>query len=455
MVKNKIYLKSPVILQNFLLSGRGVLYNYLRKGAIFKKISSELMQTQYFDRQDLEKWQTEKLISLVGHAFENVPYYNRVFKKFKLTPQDIRGIEDLCKLPLLTKEDIRKNPEDFLAKNIKRPFLNKAFTSGTSGKPLRLYRDLYSINFESAIWWRQRQWAGVDFTDRIAILREEPIVPINKKDPPFWRHSVLENTLYLSSYHLCEKNTLSYSKAIEDFAPTAIEAEPSSLYLLAGFMKKKNLIPSIPIKAVFTSSEVLLKKHKSLIEEVFGARVFDFYGNAERVAAIGTCEHGRYHVLPEYGIAEFLPVDRISGKLEIIGTSLHNYAMPLLRYRTGDLIKLSDARCECQRNFREVGKIDGRVVDFLISADGRATVEACCLALDGIEHIVESQIIQERLDRIRIKFLPAEGFSAADQEKMVKNIKTFMGTEVDVILEKTREFIDDRRTKFRPFISLV
>ena len=456
MSKNKVYEKSLGLLQDFLLTGRGFLYNFLRHGRVFRRVLSELESIEHFDADKIKEWQNKKLSLLMRHSYENVPYYNRIFKKLGIIPADIKDMEDLKKLPFLTKEDVRRNPEDFLARNINRFFVTKNFTSGTSGKPLKLYRDLYSINFENAIVWRQRRWGGLDFSDRIGVIREEQIAPFEVKKPPFWRYSMAEKKLFLSAYHLSEENVSYYVKAIKDFKPKAIEAEPSLLYILARLIKKQGISSgTFSIKSIFTSSEMLLDMHRQLIEEVFGARIYDFYGNAERVAAIGMCEKGNYHVLPEYGITEFLSLYDQPGKAEIVGTALHNYAMPLLRYRTGDMVELLDSDCACNRKFRTIKKIKGRISDFLICKDGRIAVDACYLTLKGVDNIMQSQIIQENLDTIRIKFVPGENFSKRDKDKIINNIKAYMGPDIGVILEENHEFVKDRTTRFRPFISKV
>jgi phenylacetate-CoA ligase len=457
MFKSKPYIKSPVFIQNIILTARGGLYKFFRQGRMFRNIFNELETTQYMDETGLKDWQDNKLRLMVEHVYKNVPYYKRLFKELGVLPGDIKSAGDLKILPFLTKEELRKNPEDFLPVCVNRTMISKNFTSGSSGKPLKLYRDLYSINFENAVLWRQKQWAGIKFSDRIAVLREELIVPFDNKKPPFCRYSAFENKMFISSYHLGSENVKHYVKAMEDFKPLAIEAEPSSLYILARFIKDKGFCPlSFSVKAVFTSSEALLDKHKALIEEVFGGRVYDFYGNGERVAAIGTCEKGAYHVIPEYGITEFLPLDNNSGRAEIVGTNLHNYAMPLLRYRTGDVVEISDSKCGCGRKFQAVKKIEGRLADFLIAHNGELVyVDACYLMLQGVNNLMETQIIQEDLNNIRIKFIPGENFSKDDEEKLKSNVKMYMGDSVNVILENSREFLYDKSSKFRPFISNV
>jgi len=458
MVGNDLYRNPNYIIENIFLSGRGLLYNFLRKGRTFKRIFSELEYTQYLDPDEIKEWQEKRLFKLLMHAYQNVPYYNRIFKKLGLRPEDIKGCKDLEKLPVLTKEDVRKNYSELLARNIPRYLMKKVFTSGTSGKPLKLYRDLYSINFENAIVWRQKRLAGVDFSDRFAVLREEHIVPFHVTQAPFWRYSIFEKKLFLSAYHLKRENVPYYVKALKDFRPVAIEAEPSLLYILARLICSEGLRLDIPsLKAIFTSSEILTENYRDLINKVFKVPIYDFYGNAERVAAIGMCERHNYHIIPEAGIVEFLPV--AGGKdligMEIVGTGLHNYAMPLIRYKTGDVVHLADFSCACGRHSQVIEKINGRMSDFLITSDGRIAIDVCYMALKGLDNIEESQIIQEDIDKILVKVVPARDFSNRDRELLINNIRSFMGIKTQVFVKEVSAIVENRENKFRPFISKV
>ena len=456
MLENNIYKKSPIMLQDFFITGRGFLYNFLRQGRIFRRIVSELEKTQYFDESKMKEWQNKKLNLLVKYAYKNVPYYNSLFKKLKINPDDIKAVEDIKKLPLLTKEDVRKNSDDLLSRSANKIFLNWDFTSGTAGKPLRFYRDLYSINFENAVLWRQKKWGGIDFPDRIAVLRDEQVVPFDVKKPPFWKYSGPERKIFLSAYHICKKNTPDYVKAIEDFKPTAIEARAASLYSLSKLIKKKGISLRVSsVKAIFTSSEILLPEYKDLIEGVFNAPVYDYYGSTERVTAIHMCEYMAYHVVPEYGITEFLPLDDKSGKMEIVGTGLHNYAMPLLRYRTGDIVQLSEKDCKCGRKFKVVQRIEGRLSDFFTLRDGRIISEVY-FVLQGLRSVIrESQIIQEDFDRIRLKFVPVNGFSKKDENRIKANVKKYFGADTELILDSRGTLTEKNTVKFRPFVSYV
>ncbi|MEK6733186.1 MAG: hypothetical protein AABY55_06115 [Candidatus Omnitrophota bacterium] len=456
MLKSKIYKNSPVFIQNSLLTARGFMYKVLRESGAFRSMLSELEQTQHYTDSEMQEWQNERLVRLVRHAYENVPYYNRLFKKMKLLPGDIKNAEDLKKLPFLTKEDVRVNINDITAKNIKKAFVEKTSTSGSSGKPLTLYRDIYSVVFENALLWRQRRWIGVDMTDRIAVLRSEQIVPFEAEKPPFWRYSVSEKRLLLSSYHLRRNNAEYYIEALNRFKPAAIFAIPGVIYALAKLAEEEGLLPFIfSVKAVFTSSDMIRPGYKETIERTFGGAIYDLYGSTERAAAIGMCEYKTYHVFPENGIIEFVPVSNGSGAMEIVGTNLHNYVMPLLRYRTGDLAEISSTPCRCGRCFTAVKKMQGRIADFMVSRSGVILMEGSYLLLKGVENIVESQIIQEDIERIKVKFIPADNFSERDRNKIIENAKFYLGPGVHVVFEEVEDIRKQGFCKFRPFISHI
>ncbi|MBU1061873.1 MAG: hypothetical protein KJ952_04045, partial [Candidatus Omnitrophica bacterium] len=337
---------------------------------MFKKILRDLEKSQYYSEEELRRLQNEKLRRMVKHSYENVPYYRRLFKRLSLRPSDFKDISDLDKLPFISKKDVKGNSEDFLAVNMNRFFIRKVFTSGTTGSPLRLYRDLYSINFEHAIVKRQYRWAGFDSNQRKVILRSNPIVAPNIKRRSFWRRDFFQKSLFVSAYHLSKENISYYFDKIKEYKPVALETVPSAGYLMAKLLNLKG--KHLDFKYVFTSSEVLMPHQKAFIEMEFGTKIFDHYGTAERVSAIGMCERQNYHIYPEYAITELVPLEDKKGYFEVVGTTLNNFAMPLLRYKTDDIVTLSSERCPCGRNFQRVGSIYGRKTDTCFATkDGR------------------------------------------------------------------------------------
>lgn len=397
---------------------------YLRNRRLFFKCLKELEETEKYSFQELQEYQNEKLKRIIKIAYENVPFYRKIFIEKKLTPRDIGTIEDLQKLPFIDKQKVQENFSDFRNKKFKG-FVSKGYTTGTTGSPGIFLRDLFSINFENAALWRQYRWAGKNFGSRRVTLRGEKIFPSGKKEPPFWRYNHFSRELIMSSYHLSDKNLCFYIEKIKKYKPFDLDAYPSTAYILANFCKRFNV--DLNFSAVFTSSEMLLDYQREEIESTFGCKVFDSYGNAERVAAIGECEYGVCHEMSDYSIIEYLPQEQ--GQYQIVGTTLHNFVMPLIRYKTEDVVFLDGNKsCNCGRGFREINSILGRNEDIIITPDGR---KIACLnnLFKGVEFLKDAQLIQRALDFIEVNIVVTGRYSKAYENIILKKLHEYIGTE--------------------------
>lgn len=448
----QFYINSPISVQKSIVFFHGLGLKLLREGRLFKKILTELEESQYYSEEELKELQRERLRLIIRHAYENVPYYRRLFKKLHLRPSDFKGLSDLEKLPVIAKQDVRKNPEDFLAANAHKHFIREVFTGGTTGSPLKVYRDLYCINFENAILKRQQRWAGFHAGQKKVVLRSSTIVPSGVKKPPFWRYDFFQNSMMVSAYHLSKENIGHYVRAILKYRPLALEVVPSSGYLMAKLSHLKDM--KLNFKFIFTSSEIIMEHQKSFMQSQFGGRVFDHYGTAERVSAIGMCEKGNYHIYPEYGVTELLPLPDKKGCFEIVGTALNNFAMPLLRYKTDDVVTPSSQRCSCGRNFPVIERIDGRKTDkFFVKRDGRIISLFCSIPSIDSKGIIEMQLVQEDLDTIRIKVVAGDGYSFSDESMLKKNVKNYLGDDLKVHIERVPFIPRASSGKFRQFVS--
>ena len=430
---------------NLLLKDYGTLA--FKRGKQFHQLLSQLEQTETLNKEALIKYQNYHLRKIVTYAYETVPYYQNLFKQLNITPADIQTSQDLAILPLLTKEEIRGRELEFVSNKTKLKF--KTNTSGTTGKPLKLYRDLFSINFENATLWRQKHWAKFEWKDKIATLRGQLVVESDRAQPPFWQYLPVQKKLVMSSYHLCDQFIPAYLEKLRSFQPAAIEGYPSSVYKLARYMEINRVDP-LRVKAVFTSSEMLFDYQKEVITKYFG-QVFDHYGNAERVAYFGMCEFGNYHYGMDYSIVEFLPTQR-QGIEQIVGTTLHNFAMPLLRYVTGDLVQRSDQVCPCGRHFPVVKTIEGREDDYIITPSGK-WIGRLSVVFRNIPNLVESQVIQEQLDYVRVLIVTTADFNHHDEEILKQKLWERLGSEIKIDLQKVQEIKRTKQGKSKLVVS--
>ena len=453
------YEKMPILAQNVLLSMYGYLIQRERYGIDFKKNSDFLNKSQFYSIQEFREYQREHLLSLIKHAYENVPYYNEKFKAIKLLPIDIKDICDLHKIPILTRSDIHNNFEKLIAKNIKRKKLKMGHTSGTTGSPLEFLWDHNLIVMTNGVHWRQRNWASLNFGDKFAVLLGRVTVPIKQKSPPFWRYNFTHKQLWMSSFHLTKDNLKYYVDKLDTFKPVVLEGYPSTMYILAKYLDSQNII--FPVKAVLTSSETLYPQQREIIEKIFSCKIFDYYGMAERVVFATECEkHEGQHLNMEYGITELISKDGESvedGTIgRIVATGLHNYGMPLIRYKTGDVSAIKNIKCSCGREMPLLENVTTKAEDIVTTKDGRyISSSALTHPFKPLQNIAESQIIQEKIDNLTIKIVKRAEYCDNDTKYLLNEFKKRLGDEIQIQIQFVDEIPKTKTGKFRWVISKV
>jgi len=443
------------------LSAKGYAIRRLRAGNEFDRVNEELEESQWHSRAMLRDMQNAKLRAIIAHAYENVPYYKGLFDRHGIKPADIDNVADLVKVPTLSRDTIRANPSDFLARNYPRRLLASGWTTGTTGAPLCVRRTLTSIIFDKATLARQRRWAGLELYDRsVAVWGTawgNVIVPQDATSPPYWRYNAADNQLLFSYYHLSDSRLPAYVAKLKAFRPAFIEGFPSTMLAFARFLKRQG--ETVPVRAILTSSEPLYRSHRHEIEEAFQAKVFDYYGHAERTVTAAECGHANMHVNQEYGVLEILQGEKpvASGERgEIVGTGLNNYGMPLIRYRTGDVSRLVESCCLCGRESPLLGAIDGRVADFIRTPDGRLMPgDSVMEAFYGLDNIKESQVVQEAVDHIVIKLVKDDTAMPVDTARLRSNLQRCLGGDIRITLEYAESLWKEGEIKKRWVVSKI
>jgi phenylacetate-CoA ligase len=431
------------------LTLRGYVRRRLRRGRTFRRILCEMEERQTWSPAQISVYQEQRLSELLLVAATSVPFYREFFQREHIDVRATPPREVLARIPVLRKSVVRQNPEQFLNGSVPRWRLTKAYTSGTTGTPLICYRDLYSITFEHAMIWRQWRWAGFGFHDRRATLRGDLVIPTSQTHPPFWKLNHGEDQMIMSSYHLGEPTIRHYVEALDHFKPKAIEGYPSSVYLLACALRQAPRAP-YPMAGVFTSSETLAAQQREVIEDVFQCRVFDLYGNTERTVAVGSCAHGSYHIFSDYGLVELEPVAGTTD-LEIVGTSLCNRAFVLLRYGTDDLAVPGTEPCACRCGFPTLTSIQGRLDCYIHTPDGYS-VGRLDHIYKGVSNVLESQIVQEALDHVVLKVVPADGYNSSDEQLLLKRARERLGPRMKIEVQ----IVDSiPRTSTGKFVAVV
>lgn len=447
-----LYRRAAPALQEHLLAAQSHLRVLLTEQASLRRARQAIGESQWLAPERWQALQLEEARSLALHAARRVPYYRELFGRLGVDPLTWRSLDDLHALPELSRDDVIEAGASLLAEG--GPWLRfKGSTSGTTGRAMLGWRDRASIAVEQAFVERQAAWAGYRPGERRAWLRGDPVVPAHQSDGPLWRLNRAENMLMLSSYHLSPGNGAAYIEALERFDPVLLQAYPSSISYLARWLEEHDRVYRGPsLRGIVTSSETLSPADRQVITERFGCRVFDWYGAFERVAAIGTCEHGNYHVLEDYGCVEFEPNG--DGTANLIGTGFGNRSMPLIRYRADDVVVPADPgyRCPCGRSFRVVERVLGRVDDVIRTPDGRHVVMLDWI-FAGLFGLMEAQVVQEKLDEVRIRIVAGGEFGFADEQALLARALERLGPRVRIRIERVAQIERTRNGKFRQIIS--
>jgi len=454
--KLTIYTKMPLALKSMSIS----IMQGMDKLRFKKWVDSaytELMESQWFSRNELLELQFQRLKKLLIYANENVPYYNRVFKRFGVMPKSMNDFEIMKKIPFLTKDIIRRNFNELISTNIPKSQMFHSHTSGTTGSPLSFYMDLRTQGYYRAHILRHRAWWGFNFKEYTASFGGKTVIPIYQTRPPFWVTDIPDKLIIFSSFHLKPRFMEYMIEYILRTGIKAIKGYPSNLYILAQYLKSRNAY--LPMKFVFTGAEPVYPYMRSLIEERFKCEVSDFYGNSEETARAYECKKHMCHIAMESIYLEIVNEEGSPCKIgeigEIVGTSLTNYAMPFIRYKTGDLSSFVD-NCDCGLSLPVISQVTTKVEDIILSKDSRMVSPSALThpfkPLDPLA-VLKSQIIQRKIGKITVKIVKGPGFSSAQEEMLLRNFRERFGDLLTVKIEFVDEIPKTANGKYRWVIS--
>jgi phenylacetate-CoA ligase len=457
-----VYSASPIWTQNLLLTGFSVMLERERYGGRYAEFQELLSRTEWLSHGELQEYQDERLRAVVAHAYEAVPYYRRIFDERKLKPSDIRGHRDLPKLPLLTRHDIRRHFDDLRSRAVPAKALRTGHTSGTTGTPLTVGYDDETVWMTYAVFDRHYRWAGCRLGkdgNRIAVARGNVIVPLSQRKPPFWRLNSRHHQLLLSAFHMSKTNLPAYFDALEKFQPEVLDGYPSTLYLLARYLQTQGR--TFPLRAAISSSETLYDFQRETIEASFKCRVFDYYALAERVAFSHECDrHEGHHLAMEYGLTEVVGEDgtpQPRGSIgKLVGTGLHNLAMPLIRYVTNDMSSLRTESCSCGRGLELMDDVTTKAEDVLTLRDGRLISPSVLThPFKPLDCIEGSQIVQTAPDEVTVRIVAGSGYSDWHTSHLTTELQQRLGSDVRISIQRVDALEQSPNGKFKWVISKV
>lgn len=447
-----VYNHLPAPARSLAASMRGWYLRSWRYGPETDALVEAALERDHWSPSQWKSYQEDRLAYILHRAATRVPYYREHWQE-RQRNGDNASWEYLENWPILEKEPLRINPQAFVADDCDVRRMFHEHTSGTTGKSLdlwwsrRMVREWYAL-FEA----RWRRWYGISRHDPWAILGGQLVTPVTQKQPPFWAWNAGLNQLYLSSYHLAPELIPHYLDALTRYRIRYLWGYTSALYELALGALDANR-DDLRFEVIITNAEPVTCNQRAIIETAFHSPLRETYGMAEAVAAASECEAGSLHSWPEAGWIEILNgsvTQSFSG--ELLCTGLLNEDMPLIRYKTGDTGTLhpNDHHCNCGRLLPRIESIEGRSDDVLYSVEGRRIGRLDPVFKSRLP-VKEAQIIQETLERFVVRYVPADGFSQADEASIRERLIARVGP-AEVVLEPVNQIPRGPNGKFRAVV---
>ena len=413
----------------------------MRSNILISPFVKEIERLYILSEKELHEACEIKFLNIFSKAVKKSPFYKKLYAEHGISVHDIKSISDISKLPIIDRKMVNHDPTQLLT--VPKLLMSKSHTSGSTGAPLTVYNDYFSVLREQAYFYVFRKRRGFTYGDKLVSLRGDI-----KRDL-FKLKVGISNILYLSCYQINQDTIKKYYDELVSFAPVAIEGFPSALYNMCCLFKENGWTLSIP--KCFTSSETLFDFERKMIEETLNTELFDHYGNTERTIALDEClDHRGYFSQPGYSINEFHDDC-------VITTSLINSSFPLIRYKVDDVITLNLKPSFADSELCIVKSIDGRIEDSIVAKDGSKHGIVYHL-FEGVHHIKLAQIVQKEIGVIQINIVQDGNFSEMEKNKLLKNIDQRIGLEnmecyIDVVDDS--QIIYTTRNKFRQIVSFI
>lgn len=436
-----VYHRLPAPARSAAATLRGLYLRMWRFGPESERLMQEALERDNWPAERWQRWRDERLAYVLHRAATQVPYYREQWAA-RRRRGDGASWELLENWPILEKDVVREHPRAFVADDCDTRRMFHEQTSGTTGKPLEIWRTRKTVEGLYAIAEaRTRVWEGIPETARWARLGGQLVTPIRQRKPPFWVWNAVGRQLYMSTFHLAPDLIPSYLDALRDYRIEYLGGYTSSLAALAHEILRLGRT-DLAMRAVFTNAEPVHDDQRAVISQAFQCPVRESYGMAESVAFASECRAGRLHQWPEIGHIEVMEDGRHVGpdtSGDLVCTSLLNADMPLIRYRVGDRGRMAHEheQCACGRRLPLLSGIDGRKNDMLMTRDGRQI-----FWLNPVFYglpVRQSQIVQQAIDRVQVLVAPAPEFSEDTGVAIVQRLRSRLGDGVDVALQVVDE----------------
>jgi len=420
---------------------------------------AELRDSQKWPRDRIEQLQLSRLQQLTRTAYDHAPYWRGVMDRAGISPESIRSLADLKRFPLLEKETVRAQRERMVAARGGRGF-KLVRTSGSTNEALQFYTNAEREAQINAARMRGHEWIGVRRGDREMYFWGSP-VELSKQDRVKHLRDWLINDGLTNGFELNPELIREYYEYWLRWRPKCIFGYPNSLSLMVHMARPQGLdltaLKERGLEVICTTSEMLTQPDRQLIATAFGVPVHDSYGLREAGLVGHECRHATMHTMDEQLVLETIDphtLELTDGEGELVVTNIVSSVMPMIRYRTGDIVTLSQEPCACGLSLASVKVSGGRVADFVVTSDGRwvpgyAFIYIC----RSVKGIVKFQVRQDLQGGIRVLLVTDDAFPEDGIQQVERQARERLRSEDKVSACTVDDIAPAPSGKYRPVVS--
>ena len=444
-----LYNHSPIWIQNLLTTVKGLSLKKKRFNKDYKAALKEYLDRDYSNYQQLIDYQWTRTEELINYAYQHSSFYKKLYEGIDL--KEVIKKRDITLLPVLEKETVRENISEMYTIPESEAF--KSNTSGTSGKSICFWYTKGDLQRRMAYLDAFKIRRGfIPMKMKRASFNSAKIVPPNQKRKVFWRDNLSINQRIYSGYHCKGDNLQYYVEDLKHYQPASIDGYPSAIFEVSKYINDNSVALGFKPVAIFPTAETLLPFQKDAIEKSFACPVYDQYASSEGAPFVVGCKANHLHYCMDTGIIEFCDDG------EILVTCFETHGTPLIRYRIGDKMYLSDEKvCTCGIDMPIVASIEGRNSDYILSKqNGKVTsVFLSLVSEDFLNSIREMQYIQNSIDTVDVYIVVDENYDDSMNEIILKKLHYSLGDEMMINIHKVPELQKETSGKCRFVINNI
>lgn len=417
----------------------------------------ELEQTQWLSPSELQDLQWSRLGTLLEHAYQHVPYYTDAMDRTGSAPRALVRNRSLASLPLLDRATVREQAQSLRTHHFSPQRYVANTTGGSTGEPLRFLDDREGYGWTTAAVWRAQRWLGIDIGERCAYLWGAELDLNGFASATGRLKSAVLNMLMLPAWALGDERACEFWDQLRAFKPKLLVAYAGAVDRMASLVgPDREAIAGL--RAVVVSAELLSERARANIEACFKVPVYNRYGGRDLTFVAQECpDRQGLHINAEHVMVEIVTDGRLAqpGELgEVVLTRLENFAMPFVRYRTGDLAAMAPSPCTCGRSLPLLQRLEGRLQDAIVTPEGRMVSGLLFFHMfKDCPEVRSFQVHQMALDELSINVVLAAGSEFVSRPRVDRIMREFFGAAMRVTFDVRDDIPLTRAGKRRIVVS--